>query len=154
VGRFRLWRSLAYVRLPGEERNPLESHGGILRAYPLGGQIDRIHQSHSTSNPCGKRWGNGTNRTQRTSELLTGQMDKDSQSHVARKQGMPTLPVPPKVTAGVKKVGGTDWKGGWHRLSTRSMGILGNPVNTRKVGGFCRIRGLSGGMNWKLHEAR
>jgi hypothetical protein len=29
---------------------------------------------------------------------------------------MPTLPVPPKVTAGVKKVGGTDWKGGWHRL--------------------------------------
>jgi len=49
-------------------------------------------------------------------------MDKDSQSHVARKQGMPTLPVPPKVTAGVKKVGGTNWKGGrrekggWHRL--------------------------------------
>jgi hypothetical protein len=47
---------------------------------------------------------------------------------------MPTLPIPlkvtagakkvvgtdwkgaPKVTAGVKKVGGTDWKGGWHRL--------------------------------------
>jgi hypothetical protein len=45
---------------------------------------------------------------------------------------MPTLPVPPKVTAGVKKVGGTDWKGGWHRLERWVAPI-----------------GKVGGTNWK-----
>ncbi|MFO0351683.1 MAG: hypothetical protein ACK50O_00090 [Pirellulaceae bacterium] len=69
---------------------------------------------------------------QRTSELLTGQMDKESQSQVARKQGMPTLPVPPKVTAGVKKVGGTDWKGGWHRLE-RWVAPIGKVTLVRGV---------------------
>ena len=63
---------------------------------------------------------------------------------------MPTLPVPlkvtagakkvvgtdwkgaPKVTAGVKKVGGTDWKGGWHRLE-RWVAPIGKVTLVRGV---------------------